>query len=222
MNKVAKETILNAFQYRHACKEFDSEKKISAEDFDFILETIRLSPSSFGLEAWKFLVVQNGALREKLKPYTWGGQKQLPTASHVIIALHRTAKDLRFDGMLIEENLERKKLPEDIKVIMQGKIKSFQETDFDLLSSERALSDWAAKQVYIPLGNMLTAAAMIGIDSCPMEGFNIQAISNILEEELNIKASDYLPAYMVAFGYRKNAQPEKIRRKITDIIEWAN
>ena len=221
MGNITKKTILDAFHYRHACKEFDSEKKISAEDFDFILETIRLSPSSFGLEAWKFLVVQNNVIREKLKPYTWGGQKQLPTASHLIIALHRTSKYLRFDGMLIKENLDRKKLPDDIKTVVQGKIKSFQENDFDLLSHDNALADWAGKQTYIPLGNMLTVAAMIGIDSCPMEGFNRQAVSGILEEELSIQSSEYLPAYMVAFGYRKNTQPEKIRRAISDVIEWA-
>jgi nitroreductase len=72
-----KQEIIEAYWFRHACKEFDSAQKISAEDFDFILETGRLSPSSFGLEPWKFLVVQNLELREKLREHAWGGQKTI-------------------------------------------------------------------------------------------------------------------------------------------------
>lgn len=71
---IQKEEILNAFRFRHACKEFDSSKKISEDDFNFILETGRLSPSSFGFEPWKFLVLQNEAIREKLREVTWGAQ----------------------------------------------------------------------------------------------------------------------------------------------------
>jgi len=74
-----KEIVIEAFNYRHACKEFNPEKKIADQDFTFILETGRLSPSSFGFEPWKFLIVQNKELREKLKEHTWGGQKQIPT-----------------------------------------------------------------------------------------------------------------------------------------------
>jgi nitroreductase len=81
---ISKQEILDAFWFRHACKEFDDSRKLNAEDFQFILETARLSPSSFGLEPWKFLVVQNPLLREKLAACTWGGQKQLPTGSHAL------------------------------------------------------------------------------------------------------------------------------------------
>ena len=71
-----KDDILKVFKFRHACKEFNPDKKISDEDFNFIMETARLSPSSFGIEPWEFLIVQNSEIREKLKAYTWGGQKQ--------------------------------------------------------------------------------------------------------------------------------------------------
>ncbi|MDP4098288.1 NAD(P)H-dependent oxidoreductase [Paenibacillus sp. P96] len=76
-----------AFEFRHATKEFDPTKKISAEDFNVILETARLSPSSVGLEPWKFVVVQNPDLREKLRTVSWGAQGQMPTASHVVLIL---------------------------------------------------------------------------------------------------------------------------------------
>ena len=97
------------------CSQFDPEKKISESDFEFILETGRLSPSSLGLEPWKFVVVQNPELREKLREFTWGAQKQLPTASHFVLLLARTAKDIRFDADYVKNHLrEVKKMPEDM------------------------------------------------------------------------------------------------------------
>ena len=83
------ETIINAFNFRHATKEFDPEKKVSESDFHTILETGRLSPSSLGLEPWRFVVIENEDLKEKLKPYSWGAQKQLNTASRFVIILAR-------------------------------------------------------------------------------------------------------------------------------------
>ena len=74
--------IIDAYYFRHACKTFDADKTISDQDFATILETGRLSPSSFGYEPWRFLVVQDRALRDKLKPAVWGAQGTLPTASH--------------------------------------------------------------------------------------------------------------------------------------------
>lgn len=91
-----KQEILDAFNFRHATKVFDPTKKISKEDFSFILETGRLSPSSVGYEPWKFLIVQNKEFRERLKEVAWGAQGQLPTASHFVIILART--DARYDS----------------------------------------------------------------------------------------------------------------------------
>ncbi|WP_176519285.1 nitroreductase family protein, partial [Bacillus toyonensis] len=72
IKEITKEKIMEAFHFRHACKAFDPMQKISEEDFNFILETGRLSPSSFGYEPWKFVIVQNKEVREKLQPYSWG------------------------------------------------------------------------------------------------------------------------------------------------------
>ena len=82
------ETIINAFNFRHATKEFDPEKKVSESDFHTILETGRLSPSSLGLEPWRFVVIENEDLKEKLKPYSWGAQKQLNTQVVSLLFLH--------------------------------------------------------------------------------------------------------------------------------------
>lgn len=113
---ITKQEILNAFLFRHACKEFDPTKKISEEDFQFILETARLSPSSFGFEPWKFIVIQDKTLREELRTVTWGAQKTLPTASHYIAVLARTKADLLADSDYIQSMMrETHHVPEEAR-----------------------------------------------------------------------------------------------------------
>lgn len=222
MNKEAKkQEILEAFQFRHATKEFDPEKKISDEDFEFILETGRLSPSSFGFEPWRFVVIQDQALREQLKPVSWGAQKQLPTASHYVVMLARTAEDMVYDSEYIEHMMtEVKKLPKEAYEAISGFYKTFLESDFKLLGNDRAMFDWAAKQVYIALGNMMTAAAQIGIDSCPIEGFDQEKVQAILEKEGVLEGGNFEVAVMVGFGYRVNEPRPKVRQDMNDVVKW--
>ena len=85
-----KQTVLDAFNFRHACKSYDAAKKIPADDFAYILETARLSPSSFGLEPWRFLVVQNRTLRQELRGIAWGAAEKIMDCSHFVILLART------------------------------------------------------------------------------------------------------------------------------------
>lgn len=220
MNRsMKKEDILAAFEFRHATKEFDPTKKISAEDFDFILETARLSPSSVGLEPWKFVVVQNADLREKLRAVSWGAQGHMPTASHVVLVLAR--KDASYKSDYFWQQLTGvKQIPAENVKNMMGRYQSFQEEDFKLMDSERALFDWASKQTYIALGNMMTSAALIGIDSCPIEGFARDAVDTILREEGLLENDQYGISVMAAFGYRVKAPRPKTRREATDVIRW--
>ncbi|MGM0861852.1 MAG: NAD(P)H-dependent oxidoreductase [Bacillota bacterium] len=216
-----KTQIIDAYKFRHATKEFDPAKKISESDFEFILETGRLSPSSLGLEPWKFVVVQDPALREKLRKYTWGAQKQLPTASHFVLILARTAKDIRFDSDYVKQHLkEVKQMPEDMYEGYLKKTEEFQKHDFHLLESDRAIFDWASKQTYIALGNMMTAAAQIGIDSCPVEGFNYHEIHRILEEEGLLENGSFDISVMAAFGYRVREPRPKTRSAVEDVVKW--
>jgi len=205
-----KEIVIEAFNYRHACKEFNPEKKIADQDFTFILETGRLSPSSFGFEPWKFLVIQNKELREKLKEHAWGGQKQIPTSSHLLVILARKSYFMK----------NVKKLHEDVIKTKIGYIENFQKTDFKLLETERAIFDWACRQTYISLANMMTAASMIGIDSCPMEGFNAEKINAVLKKDLGIDTEKFGISCMVAFGYRKTEPGAKTRQTMDKIVAW--
>lgn len=216
-----KQEILAAFQFRHATKEFDPSKKIPEDDFHFILEAGRLSPSSLGLEPWKLVVVQNRELREKLRAVSWGAQGQLPTASHFVLFLSRTMKDMKYDSAYIaDQMLHVRGLPEEVFKNMQLRCQSFQESDFHLLENERAIFDWSGKQAYIALGNMMTAAALIGIDSCPIEGFDMDAVNKILETEGLLEGGRLQISVMAAFGYRIREPRPKTRKPLEQMVTW--
>lgn len=220
--KKINEQIMDAFNFRYACKAFDPDRKITVEDFETIIETGRLSPSSFGFEPWKFLVVQNREILDKLKPISWGAQGQFPTASHVVIILARKMVDTKAYSDYINYVMkEVQKLPEDVQIGKGNKFNEFQQKDFDL-SDERKLFDWASKQTYIALGNMMTSAALLGIDSCPMEGFQRDQFEKILSDEGLIDLEHFGVSVMVAFGYR--AKDSKIHPKTrgdySEIIQW--
>ena len=218
---IDKQEILNAFQFRHACKEFDVTKKVPEPDINFILQTANLSPSSFGFEPWHFVVVQNKELRELLKPVAWGAPLKLDTASHFVLGLTMKAPMTKWDTEYISHMMkEVKKLPEDVMEMYSKFYREFQERDFDL-DTDRKLFDWASKQTYIALGNMMTSAALIGIDSCPIEGFHQEKVEVLLKNKFNVDTDKYGLSYMVAFGYRK-AEPArpKSRRAFDNIITW--
>jgi len=213
------EAILSAFQFRHACKEFDSGKKISKADFNVILESGRLSPSSFGFEPWKFIVIQNAGLREKLCTVCWGAQTQLPTASHyVAIMCYRDG--MRFDaGHVTRMMKEVQHLPDEIAAKKRERFRQFQEEN-RLLDTSRTLFDWSGKQAYIALGNMMTAAAFLGIDSCAIEGANLEASEAILADAGLTENGQLGLSVMVAFGYRKNEPKAKTRQLSEDVVVW--
>lgn len=220
MNK--KNDIIEAYNFRYACKEFDPKKKISNENFEFILETGRLSPSSFGWEPWKFIVVQSMDTREKLKEVAWGAGKQLATASHFLLLMARKSVCTKSESDYIKYmSKDIQHLPEDIVKMKIDFYKNFQENDFDL-TDDRKLFDWASKQVYIPLANMMTSAALIGIDSCPIEGFNREKIEPILAKEGIADMEQFGLAVMVAFGYRSSEAVifEKTRQPIGKVVDW--
>ncbi len=216
-----KQEIIKAYQFRHATKEFDSNRKISDDDFDFILETARLSPSSMGLEPWKFLIIKNDELKQKLAQVAWGAVKQLPTASHFVVILARTEKDTKYDkDYFAYQMMEIRQFSEELFAEKIQTYKTFQEDDLHLLDNERTMFDWACRQTYIALGNMMTAAAQIGIDSCPIEGFRFDKVQKILEDEGLLEDGRLGVSVMAAFGYRDKEPRPKTRRLISEIVQW--
>ncbi len=217
-----KEQVLKAFNFRHACKEFDATKKISDDDFNFILETGRLSPSSLGLEPWKFLIIQNENLRNQIKEVSWGAQGQLPTASHYIVFLSRNKNDLSYNSQYVENMFKNvHHIPEDAANARIARMEDFQKNDFKMFDSERGIEEWSSKQCYIAMGNMMTSSAMIGIDSCPIEGFNRDSVEKILIDANLLDKNKFTVACMAAFGYRINEPKRaKTRQSMEDIVSF--
>lgn len=220
MNNKNKE-IIEAFQFRHACKQFDSKKIVSEEDFNTILEAGHLSPSSFGFEPWKFLVIQDAKLKEKLFPAAWGAQNSLKGASHFVIILARKKIDTIYNSEYITKIMsEVQKLPKEVADGRRAAYENFQKNDFNLLESDRTLFDWASKQTYIALGNMMTAAAFLKIDSCPIEGFNIEKVENILKDEGILDTEHFGVSVMAGFGYRTKEPYQKTRQPLDAVVQW--
>ena len=214
-----KNQFLNAMAFRHATKVYDDTKKISDEDFQYILEAGRLSPSSIGSEPWKFLVIQDQQLRERLMDVASGAVEKLRTASHFVIILAR--KGLRYDSEYIQYQMRHTQhFPESLIADKLKRYKDFQ-TNLNILDNDQTLYDWASKQTYIALANMMTAAAFIGIDSTPMEGFHRKKLDQILFEEGLMDKEQFSASVLVSFGYRKeDPKRPKTRKPLKDIVTW--
>lgn len=215
---IEKQQVLEAFHFRSACRYYDVNKKISREDMEYILELGRLSPSSVGSEPWQFLVLQNEAIREKIEPVTWGIKHPMNEMSHLVVLLAK--KNARYDSAFFRNSLERRGLtPEQIEATL-SRYKTFQTEDIQITDSERTLFDWCSKQTYIALANMMTGAAMIGIDSCPIEGFHYESINRILSEAGLFDANEWGVSCMVTFGYRSKEIKKKYRKPADEVIKW--
>ena len=201
---------LEILKFRHACKIFDESKKISAGEFDFILEAGRLSPSSTGLEQWDFVVVQNKELREKIKAVSWN-QAQITSCSHLVVVLAKV-KEIKVGSSYIDKMIARR-ADKNIEAIA-ARQKFFLLSNFK--NDDELTFQWSHEQCMIAATNMMNAAASLGIDSCPIEGFDRHALNEIL----GLDESEKRVAILVPFGYRLNPQPEKYRRQRSDIVTW--
>ena len=216
-----KKDILEAYRWRQATKVFDADRKIKEEDMEFILETGRLSPSSFGFEPWQFVVVRREDLLQKIKDHAWGAQGQALTASHFVLILARTPKSMRYDSDYIRHIVTGVQGRTEEEYAQRVKrVQEFQENDYRLLDDERVFQEWIKRQTYIPLGNMMTAAAQIEIDSCPIEGFNQEEIDELLISVGVMERGEWSLSVMVAFGYRARDFAPKTRRDFNEVVKY--
>lgn len=202
---------LDALNFRHACKIFDDSKTINDESLNFIMESARKSPSSFGMEGWKFLVISNKELREKLKPLCWN-QPQITTSSHLVVVL-ANIDSLKPSSGEPKKRFERRGLPQES---VEKYIDLYSSHLKDTLSSDENIYHWSAKQTYIALGNMMTSAAYIGVDSCAIEGFEKENIEKLLD----IDTTKHQVAVLLALGYRVNEQSTQQRLPFEDVVEF--
>ena len=183
-------TFLSNLDWRFATKKFDVSKKVSDADISKILEAIQKAPTSFGLQPFHVYMIKNPAVREKMLPLSYN-QGQIIEASHLLVFCARTDASARIDSMIEKLSGGSEEAKTGLKGysdMMHGSVNS---------KSDEQLSAWTARQAYVALGFGLAACAELGIDSCPMEGFDGNGIDTLLELPSHLKSLAYL-----AIGYR--------------------
>lgn len=221
MDKEAiRQQIVATANRRYATKKYDPTKHISDAEWQTILEAGRLSPSSFGYEPWRFLLINNQQIRDDIRPFAWGAVNSLNGADKVLIILART--DVTYDSDYVKdlvENIKGKHYSPDSAPSQH--FKNFQERDLKL-DSDRARFDWASKQTYIAMANMMTAAAELDIDSCPIEGFNYAQMNDYLVSKGFMDPTKWRVSVLVSFGYRDQPIKPKVRQSLSDIYQELN
>jgi nitroreductase len=200
------ETLINQLNWRYATKQFDPKRKISAQDWATLEEALLLTPSSGGLQPWKFIVVTDPAARAKLTPASYG-QAQINDASHLVVFASKN----NFSEADVDAHLQNVARAQGVPVESLAQFRGMLVGGIVQAMDEAGRNAWARNQVYIALGNLLTSAALLGIDACPMEGFDHAQYDEIL----GLKAKGYSSAVFATLGYRlptdKYAGAPKVR-----------
>jgi len=206
--------LLSALNWRYATKVFDAAKKIPADAWKTLEQSLVLTPTSYGLQPYKFLVISNPAKRAELLPHSWN-QKQVVDASHFVVFTARTEMTAADVDKLIKRTTDLRKLPADALNAYRGMMIG------DVVNGPRGKTahEWAARQTYIALGNLMTCAAVLGVDACPMEGL----VPTEYDKVLNLNGSGYATVVACALGYRaasdKYASLAKVRYEAKEIIQ---
>lgn len=211
---VSNDTVLGALQWRYATKQFDPARKIPECDWQTLEQALILSPSAFGLQPWKFLVITDQATKEQLVPVSWG-QRQVADCSHLVVFTHRRNLDAAFVDTFLQRVAEVRgvsveSLAEYRKVVVGSLLEG---------GEKNALGSWSRRQTFIALGNFLTSAAMMGVDACPMEGIAPAEYDRIL----GLDNTPFTTCAACPAGYRrasdKYAALAKVRFEAGTVIE---
>ena len=206
--------LLDALQWRYATKVFDATKKIPAEVWSALEQSLVLTPTSYGLQPYHFLVVQDAAKRAALLPNSWG-QKQVVDCSHFVVFTARTEMKEADVDRFVKRSAEVRGVPAESLAAYRGMMLG------DVVNGPRGkiAHEWAARQCYIALGNLMTAAAVLGVDACPMEGINPLEYDKIL----GLAGTGYKTVVALALGYRaasdKYASLPKVRYNTAELVK---
>ena len=207
--------VLSALEWRYATKKFDSSKVISPEDWRVLEESLRLSPSSYGLQPWRFYVVQDPQLRKQLRVASWN-QSQVTDASHyVVIAFQESVGEAD-----IRKFVETTALIRGVEVASLEGYRKVIESDLLTGTRSKEISTWSQRQTYIAMGFVMLSAGLLKIDSCPMEGIDADEYDRII----GLKGTGFKTVAGVALGYRHNedkyALSKKVRYPTSEIIRY--
>lgn len=201
--------MIDNLKWRYATKQFDTGKKISNENIELLKEAVSLTASSYGLQPYKVLDVQNSEIREKLKTVSFG-QAQVTDASNLFVFC---AND-DLTSVHIDEFIALTASTQGIDVAVLKDYSDFMKGAFASLTPAEK-HNWAGRQAYIALGNLLTTAASMQIDVCPMEGFDARQYNDIL----GLKGSGYSSVVIAAIGYRSLEDGTQFKAKVRKPME---
>jgi len=207
--------LITALEWRYATKVFDAARKIPSEVWAALEKTLVLTPTSYGLQPYKFLIIQNPVKRAELLPHSWG-QKQVVDASHFVVFAARTEMTEADVDKLIDRTVAVRNLPTGALNPYRGMMVG------DVVNGPRGkvAHEWASRQAYIALGNLMTAAAILHVDACPMEGL----VPAEYDKILGLKESGYATVVACALGYRaasdKYASLAKVRFETQDVVQY--
>ncbi len=203
---ISSQQLLDRLNWRYATKQFDPTRKINAQDWATLEDALLLTPSSGGLQPWKFIVVTDPAVRAKLSPASYG-QPQIANASHLVVF----AAKRNFNEADVDAFISRAAATRGVSIESLAPFRDMLVGGIVRAMDEQARDAWARNQAYIALGNLLTSAALLGIDACPMEGFDRAQYDEIL----GLKAQGYASAVIATVGYRaatdQSASAPKVR-----------
>lgn len=195
-------TIIQQLRWRYATQQYDTTKKINEADLEVLKESIRLAPSSYGLQPYKVIVVESAELREQLFLQSYR-QSQVKDASHYFVfAVQNTIETPHIDAYIDLVAATRELDVDQLKGFSQV----MKSTTAQLTPAQQF--DWNSKQAYIGLGNLLTTAALLHIDATPMEGFDSKAYNELLQ------LNDHSAVLAAALGYRSSADAYQFRTKV--------
>jgi nitroreductase len=213
MTSISERALTDALQWRYATKKFDSSKKIPKDTWEALEQALVLAPSSYGLQPWKFIVVDDAAKREMLAEASWR-QRQPVDCSHFVVFTARKGYDGKDLERYIARSAEVRRIPHDSLKPYAGIISG----SLERARSGGVLDTWMARQVYIALGEFMTAAALLRVDTCPMEGLD----PSKYDEILGLQTQGYSTLCACAAGYRsgddKYASEPKVRFSASEVL----
>lgn len=197
--------LLDKLNWRYATKVFDPSMKVSEDDLNFLKEAIRLSASSYGLQMYKVLIIENQEIRKELRKASWD-QTQITDSSHLFVFCNYTINHDQHVNDFIQLIIDTQQIVDPTGLKQYG---DFIKSDISNKTPQERKS-WAEKQTYLALNNLIVACAELQIDACPMEGFDKQAYNRILGlEDLGLNASVIAPV-----GYRMANDEAQFRKKV--------
>ena len=211
MHPIAPSTLLTALKFRYATKSFDPARSVPAEVIAALEESLVLTPSSFGLQPWKFILVVDRELRARLLPHSWN-QKQIVECSHLVVFARKDKLGREEIHRYVESIAATTGAPESSLEGYKGMMSGF-------VARHPDIDRWASNQVYIALGQFMAACALLGVDACPMEGIDPAKYDGTL----GLTGSGYSTVVVCPIGYRspddKYAHAPKVRFPAGKLID---